>query len=356
MVAQKKAEFAALVENTERDCPEYKNIVDSANVQEDIPNDCWGALVFVIVNDFPDLRAGRAVLEGKVRVAFCFFLFLLNMFIQGVLLWFIGKLLMLPDILGAQNLYKSFHQIAFEHGVVNPDLFAGMSEGEKTHLCGMALSQGLFVRVILFLWVSTNVQELRDNFMKTVGCVSLPALPEGTDTRLMVRDLPATDASEFCVICLNMKGKVGLLLLVFIPKFIIAILLAFSGSLWLLSAESIGDLILNSLALAFVTKVDELIAAVFAPTRLQQDLAALCLMLPADPDDKDEDKLTVKIVWEFFQCTVVVVATFVLVEVMFRYQPVLPNYGYDVAGPCQAYLATQVPWCFPWQHDCFPTA
>jgi len=307
------------------------------------------------VNDFPDLRAGRATLEGKVRVAFVFFLFLTNLLIQIVLLMYIGKLLMLPDILGAQDLYKKFHEEAFDNMEVNQEMFNDMPASEKELLCGMALSQGLFVRVIIFLWVSTNVGELRDNLAKTVGIVNLPQLPDGMDTRLMVRDLPDTAESEYCVVCLNMKGKVGLFVLVFIPKFIIAIALTFIGSIWLIAAESIGDLILNSLALAFVVKVDELIAAVFFPSRLQDNLVNLCIMLPCDEDEKDEDKLMQKIVNEFFQCAGVVLITIVFVEITFRFQPVLPHYANDVTTPCVVYLNSQVPWCLPWQRDCFPT-
>jgi len=354
-VAQKKADFAALVlESTQH--PEYQELVDNASQGEDVPNDCWGALVFVIVNDFPDLRAGRATTETRARTAFVFILFLLNMFIQGVLLWYIGKLLMLPDILGAQNLYKSYHTVAFSNGVHDSVLFDAMPNDEQTHLCGMALSQGLFCRIILFLWVTVNVGELRDNAAKTVGALGLPRLPDGMDTRLMVRDLPLTEASGCCVVCLNMKGKVGLLVLVFIPKFTIAILLVLMGSMWLLAAESIGDLILNSLALAFVVRVDELLCVVFFPARFQSQLTNLCMMLPGDPEDKDDDKLMQKVVWEFGECAITVLVSLAIVEIMFIYQPVVPGYAFDVAAPCAAYLAKQVPWCFPWNRECFPTA
>jgi hypothetical protein len=353
-MAENAAEKILLQKEAENDCLAYKDIVRNATVTEDIPNDCWGGLVFVVVTDLPDLRAGRAVMEGKIRFGFVLCTFIINVMIQGILLYFIGKLLMMPGILGTQNLYKDFHQRSFVDGTSNQDQFDAMPEVDKENLCGMALSQGLFVRVILFLWVTTNVGELRDNYAKTMGVVNLPRLPEGLDTRLMVRDLPTTETADFCVICLNLKGKVGLLVLVFIPKFIIAMLVTLEGCLWLMSAENIGDLILNSLALAFVVKVDELLAQVFYPQRLQKDLENLSLYLPSDPNDNDDELRSRKSSYEFIECAVVLCATLIIVEVMIVFQPVIPYYANDVTTMCMGFINSQVPWCMPWQKECFP--
>jgi hypothetical protein len=358
IVTEKNDDKIEVCKLAEEEHQEYRTIMANAKVPEDVPNDCWGGLIFIIVCDFPDIRAHRAVMEGKIRVTFCFFMFLVNLSIQAILLCFIGKLLMLPGILSAQNLYKDFRQKAYHEGIASQDHFDELTTSERDHLCGMALSQHLFVRVILFLWVTTNVGELRDNFAKAVAIVNLPALPKvcGTDidTRVMVRDMRDSGFGEFCVVCLNMKGKVGLFLLVFIPKFIIAVLLTFTGCLWLIAAESIGDLILNSLALAFVVKVDELIAAVFYPARLQDDIATLCILSPTDPDETDDDLSSWNRSVEFVQCALTLVATMTLVQMFVVFQPVLPFYGNDVADLCVAYLDTQVPWCLPWQSDCFP--
>merc|ERR1719486_247151 len=95
----------------------------------------------------------------------------------------------MPSMLDAQDLYRDFHSRAFSGSVFDLDAFHSMSKMEKRHLCGMALSQGIFIRIIIFLWVTSNIGELRDSYAKTVGALTLPRLPEGLDTRLMVRDL-----------------------------------------------------------------------------------------------------------------------------------------------------------------------
>lgn len=355
---EKKAEFEQILIKAEQN-PEYAEIVRNATRPEDIPNDTWGAMVFIVVEDFPDLRAGRAVIEGKVRTFFVLFMWIGNLFIQGILLFFIAKLLMLPEIHDAQNLYKKYHEDSFAGGIFDPHLFESMSHLEKKHLCGMALSQYAFVRVIIFLWVATNMCEVRDNYRMMIASCGLPNLPDGTDTRLMVRDLHEREGGgEYCVICLNWKGKLGLLLLVFIPKYFIAIILTFTGCLWLASAESIGDLILNSLALAFVTRVDELMATAFFPYKLQEDIATLSIMLPTDPDELNGDDQTNMInrTWAYVKCTSMMLVTLLIVEVIISLQPIIPNYADDVATPCVAFLQQQVPWCSPWQKDCFPTS
>jgi hypothetical protein len=348
---EKKKEFQWICEKADQ-VPEYAAIVNNASVLEDIPNDCWGGLIFTIVKDFPDLRVGRAVLEGKVRVAGLLCMFAINMFLQLYLLGIIGQLLMLPDMLEAQNLYKFFHDKVYSDQHLNPTAFEEMSHGHKGHLCQMALSQRIFVRIIVFLWVTNNVGEVRENWAKTTAVFSLPFLPEGMDTRLMVRDLPERPESDLCIVCLNMRGRMILLTLVFIPKFIIAVILTFMGVNWLMAAESAGDLILNSLSLAFVTKIDEVLAQVFFPSKLQKNIATLCIMMP--PKDHDDEEEMIHAVWDYFYMAMTFVLVCLFVETSIRREIIIPNWTDDVTEPCIAYLNSQVPWCAPWQKHCFP--
>jgi len=345
-----KQELAILMEQSEKESPEYAAIVRGATEVEDVASDVWGALIFVVVHDLPDFRAGRMVLEGQVRMFYVFFVFAGNFFIQAILLYFIIKLLMMPSLLGAQDIYQEFHKTAFDDSGQTADI-SSMAPHSQAELCGLALSQLLFVRIILFLWVTNNVGELRDTVQKMVGAISLPLLPEGLDTRLMKRDLEASPRDDN-IICLNLKGKVGLVILVFMPKMIIATVLMFVGCVWLMAAENIGDLILNSLALAFVVKVDELLAEVFFPRNFLEMVSDLAFVLPREEGEAMQ-KME-KRAWEFIMCAITMAFTFIFVEVMIAFQPVIPEYAYDVHAACMDYLSRQVPWCLPFQADCFP--
>jgi len=354
MMEETQQELERIIERAEAQCPEYAAIKQNATSVEDVSMDVWGALIFIVVHDLPDMRAGRMVLEGRVRSFYVFFVFMANLLIQGILLYFIIKLLMLPSLLAAQDVYEEFHDKAFDNEELDTDKFNSLSKQTKADLCGLALSQLMFVRIILFLWVTNNVGELRDTFTKMSGVVALPLLPEGLDTRLMKRDLEASPRDDN-IICLNVKGKVGLIGMVFLPKFIIATVLMITGCVWLMAAENIGDLILNSLALAFVVKVDELLAEVFFPRHFLDMVSDLAFVLPArQPADKDEAMQ--QRAWEFIMCAITMLITMGAVEIMILFQPVIPEYEYDVHSACLDYLNEQVPWCLPWMTTCFPVS
>jgi len=354
LVDANEQELLHIMENAEKTNPEYAMIVRNATSVEDVSADVWGALIFLVVHDLPDMRAGRMNLEGRVRAYYVFFVFICNLFIQGILLYFIIKLLMMPSVLDTQNIYLEFHSKAFSNAKLDHVKFEDFPGNLKASLCGLALSQLMFVRIILFLWVTSNVGELRDTFTKMIGALTIPALPEGLDTRLMKRDLEASERDDN-IICLNLKGKVGLTILVFVPKIAIASVLMITGCVWLMAAENIGDLILNSLALAFVVKVDELLADVFFPRHYLDMVGDLAFVLPARVAE-DKDEAMQQRAWEFIWCAVTMLGTMAAVEMIIIFQPVLPRYEYDVHASCMNYLNNQVPWCLPWQSDCFPVS
>jgi len=345
--------YSAIEEVSPERMSEYNAIVESATRMENIAADCWGALFFVIVQDIPAWLSGEFDLVGKLRIGFSFVVFGLNFFIQATLLYFICTLLMMPSMLSAQDVYKDFTEKAFSNGVVNVELFDRMSEAHKADICGLALSQALFVRVIIFLWITTNVSELKDIYVKMKETVAMPLLPVGLKSSLMAFDDPETEAVEIKVVCMTNPTKALLFGLIFIPKIVIVVFLMTAGSLWLLAAEHISDLILNSLALAFVTTIDELICMVFFPPFFIEDLdnmAMGCQRLSADKDIQRAEHIK-----SFFYSFLVLVSTTVAVQLAILYQPVIPNYdGKDVATACFPYLQSQVPWCMPGQDNCFP--
>jgi hypothetical protein len=331
---------------------EYNDIVKNATDNEDIAADCWGALFFVVVNDFPDLLVGRIATSGKIRIVFSLAVFALNLFIQGILLFFICKLLMLPGILSAQDVYKFFMRNSFSDDGVDVEKFENLGEEHKAKICGLALSQPIFARVVLFLWITTNVAEMKSIINRMSRVLNLPPLPQGLDLRLMVLD-SETDGGS--VVCLNPGSKRTLMVTNYMPKLTIAILLTVTGCLWLLAAESIGDLILNSLALAFVVQVDELLAQVFFPFFYLEDLTRLGIASQKQCDDPEivEAKLLKSFFWSAVQLALVTG----VVESMMRYQPVIPTFDHEVVTQaCLQYVSSQVPWCMPGRTDCFPEA
>lgn len=92
---------------------------------------------------------------------------------------------------------------------------------DKEDICEVALAQNIFVRVILFLWITNNVKEIVITIEELMLVYSFPSLPEGLDPHLMVHDVEETKATEHYVVCANTKTKCTLCTLVYIPKLLI---------------------------------------------------------------------------------------------------------------------------------------
>eukprot|EP00929_Paragymnodinium_shiwhaense_P034228 TRINITY_DN18656_c0_g1_i1.p1 TRINITY_DN18656_c0_g1~~TRINITY_DN18656_c0_g1_i1.p1 ORF type:complete len:382 (-),score=59.30 TRINITY_DN18656_c0_g1_i1:220-1365(-) len=335
--------------------PTYQKIVEKATIIADVPVNCWSALVFVVVNDFPDMVALHASSVQRFRILFGLVMFTLNILIQGTILYFIYQQLMMPSFKSAQNLYKEFHEKAYVGGHFDIEDFTNMPSEEQSSICGLALSHSLICQLLIFLWVSTNMHELANCVGRLKLVATLPRLPSGLDPRLMVKDVKHEETKqEFRVLCADLKTKCFLIFLVYVPKMAVAVILTTTGCLWLLASESFGDLILNSLALIFVTDVDEMLGAAFFPHKFQEALESMAYACQEDDDAHDEAKKESKESFSYvFQLTILVCSCLIVVA-MYKYQPVLPGFERDVKSACVEYWKTQRPWCMPFADDCFP--
>jgi len=132
---------------------------------------------------------------------------------------------------------------------------------------------------ILFLFAAQCFRELRAINRRRRLLHSLPWLPNGREPADMVYEAEigmghfVERKLIFC--CINRMTSVAVYGLILIPKFLIACGLAGLGCCWLASSASFGDLILNSLALVFVTDIDEILFNVFLPPRLEDNLSKL---------------------------------------------------------------------------------
>lgn len=335
-----------------------EQLVQEAVVVNDVSSDCWGALEFVIINDIPDIFGHGTSREQKVRIFFGVMVFVLNIFIQFTLLFFIVTRLLLPAFLSTQDLYKHFHFEAFHKGSFSLERFEDhFTKGETDKICGLAIGHATITKILLFLWVSTNVGEVWKSYERFLLIYRHPPLPAGADLHQMCRDVHETETHghQFWVICLTPGTKVLLQCLVHIPKMFIATVLGFTGSLWLLASESFGDLILNSLALAFVTSVDELIAGVFFPPCFDESVVGLQYRSKVDPKSSTEEGSEELRVRSYLINYGKLFFAFVAVQLLYTYQPVVPGFGHDLDEPCRPFLLEQVPWCWPGSTDCFPT-
>lgn len=351
-------DWSAEPEQKKENSEEYKQIVLKANKIEDIPCNCWGAMIFMIVNDLPDLRQCRQNTLQSIQIASCFCMYIINFLVQGYMVYYIVTLLMMPSMRSAQDAYKMFHGYAFEDGNFQQEKFDRMPPTDRADVCELALAQNVFVRIILFLWLTNNVMEFVSTIKEMELVLWFPFLPQGEDTTLMVVDQrnEKTDEVENKVVCLTIIAKATLFTLVYIPKLVVVVMLTFSGCIWLLVSERVADLILNSLALGFVTTVDELIAHCFFPQYFQDVLKSACYGAPEDPDDKIPEELKKKQMKASLRSCLLLFCVYGTTELLIRAQPILPNYEDDIAQHCQRFIETRRPWCMLGMQSCFPTS
>lgn len=287
-----------------------------------------------------------------MRFMFALLFYAINIFIQGELLLFIVRMLAMPAFKSAQDLYMNFHDEAFENGEFSPARFHDFPDEQKSDLCHIAVAQSFITKILIFLWISQNMGEFVFSFTMLGVICGMPHLPDDCPTTEMVVDKDETEKEEFWVICLNLNSKVLLQLLVYLPKMLIALVLGFTGSLWLLAAQDSGELLLNSLALGFVTNVDEILATIFFPACFSE----VCLQPFAYRFYSRSKGTSHKNELSYVLGIVKLVVTLAIVELLYHYQPVIPGYQRDIPSACEDYMQQELPWCYPFESkSCFPT-
>merc|ERR1711924_558628 len=122
---------------------------------------------------------------------------------------------------------------------------------------------------------------------------------------------------------------------IIVPKILVAAGLCLMGYTWLVATDFLPDLILNSLALAFVVQIDELIFSVFLPARMESDLERTRFALPADDVDMNdpesgqafEQRTVIK---EYRRTACFMTFVLLFVPLFLKYQPVIPGYEWDL--------------------------
>lgn len=345
-------------QDTDRGTKEFEAICKQATDLHELNPDVWGACMFTVLKDLPDITEGHFTYQNVVRFLYSLFCACLNLALQIGLVCGVILFVTMPSVRTAQDAYHTFHKEAFENGTFSSERFDAMDDDTKESVCSLALSNVAFLRAVLFLWVSNCAGNLR-TILKKMGMVhGLPTLPKGISTA----DMMIEEEDDSCkTVSLTAGFRFAVWLLVLIPEFLIFLCLSVFGCIWLTATESFSDLILNSLALGFVVEIDELIFEAYLPVTFQERLAKWTIAMPQVSDDLlDQATKEVREGQTFRRNYIVsaVMLTGVLcfIEIFLRFQPVLPYFENDLKDHCWEYRnEASNPECMPWMNDCFPT-
>eukprot|EP00439_Symbiodinium_sp_Y106_P071643 s489_g12.t3 len=171
-----------------------------------------------------------------------------NVFLQMFLLFEIEFLIAFPAMEHARDLYDRFTDHCYGEGLMDPSedvgiLFQSWDGTAKAELCQFPLTNPTFFFMaprshVYFFWHTLRLHR------PTEGCVCI---------------VDHQDQSQFVITHMSGLLKFWIALIVFLPKFIIAIVLWYIGARWLTATPGVDNLMLNSLALTFICELDELI-------------------------------------------------------------------------------------------------
>mmetsp|Transcript_23334 Transcript_23334/g.51279 ORF Transcript_23334/g.51279 Transcript_23334/m.51279 type:complete len:404 (+) Transcript_23334:261-1472(+) len=309
--------------------------VDPLPTTVDLPQNIYGATMMAIFRSSQNSTTTVYGLTGCVFIGL-----LLNTGMQFYILYCTKKYICFPSVQYTRKLYAEFQELAFDENHILLDNWQEMFD-KADELCQLPLSQPFFYTSILVIWTATCWIDLAEslhflrriwsldnpqNRARTVGCLH-------TDEHIIVTEL-------------SRWSKAIISSTVFAPKILVLIYLWWLGARWLTSTLSFQDMLLNAVALAFITEMDELVYLVMIPDDIQALVGLYKLKRQAAVDllkaiDDGDHKLVSELrdrKFRFRIMTMLASLAFVtlLPTAYIHYlQHVLPDYKWDVHGPCE---------------------
>lgn len=308
--------------------------------QIDLDEDVYGAVIYSVIYDSFELMTGQDHdnLDWKVnlyRMFFCILLLVCNYTLQMGLVVTIYRYVAMPSVRKAQQQYQRYHAEVFLDGEFNQDAFDNWDGVD--HLCNIAFGNYWFMFMILCLWWLLNVIEVRKTLMLYIRFRDLGNCQNPMEI------LERIEIPEKQNLILNLMPWMRWVLytVILIPKMIIAAALLLVGTIWLASTDSFENVVLNSVALAFVIGIDELIFAGLVPFTMKKNINITKLVNIAVSKAESHLVEVTRGYRDSTLCLIVVVGGVMLY--MSRWGQgihglgVFPGYLHDVSGRCSSW-------------------
>lgn len=253
---------------------------DPGNESSSFGEDIFALASASFVRDYVFLQTGSHALAVRItRMLFTLVLVVACFFMQFFLLTAVYKLLCEAAVRTIREDYSHYQHVMYgdhvhknENGFwrgdgeqfLNVSAFGSMTNGEKHSVCQIPLAHPSYAAMILLIWTLTCCAELRNAF----ECLSrlICTVPTVDDLKDVLRQVEG-ESSIALVNGLTRPMKLFLTFCIFVPRILSVFLLAFLGCRWLMATNSLGDLLLNGLALEFMLMLKELLYVTLASKR-----------------------------------------------------------------------------------------
>lgn len=213
-------------------------------------------------------------------------------------------------------------------GYFNAKNFEALTSDEKDTVCMIPLTVPSFTLVILLIWALTCMGEVRRVLSLWTMVYDLPRVDSMMDSLSFEGVNP--DAGESRVVGITVYMKTFICGGVLLPRLLMALVLLWLGSRWLLATTGFGDVLLNSIALDFILLLQDMVYMVLVPRHTQVETEGT--IVPTGSRSSAE-------VWRFLNTFGYAAAAVVFVLTYFYlWQQVLIDYKWDVKQVCQQFL------------------
>jgi len=331
----------------------------SENLQTvDIPPDAYGAAILAFVRDVPQVLYGESGPAWDIAVISCIFsmiVLFLNLVLQVSILAYVYRYVVNPDVGLVQNQYAEFRLQVFDSsGMFQDDLWRKY-EG-RSDLCQIAMWNRPFYYSVLFCWTLVMLIEIRKSEELTRNLLSVPLCEN--PSKMVVKK-----GQDMFVVAFTRATRHLILAFVAIPKIGIGIMLLWLGCEWLSATIKFESLVMNTVAMAFIVNIDEILFEAILPAHHRNEVENIDFLLDKGEVDSQQDILQRKQAFRssfwymFFACVFLVCYAEYL-------QDVLPPDITMLGDRCKEFIDEyQQPFCNGWTwylrgnpsaRECFP--
>ncbi|CAE8715335.1 unnamed protein product [Polarella glacialis] len=211
----------------------------------------------------------------------------------------------------------------------HPENFLVLTEEARASMCQMPFAHDFFFLVIILIWTLSIVVDLRKCLqMFHAFVVTMPRAPSLIDSCELERQ--RRDDPTVAIVGVPLAMKVFLTAAVFIPRAAIDCWILWLGCLWLAATSSLGDLVMNTVALEFVVLLNSLVLFALVPKHGLDGLERTKVLVASSRHSSAGQALISTLAWAVFcfcWCT----------SFVYYLQSVLPDYKWDVQDVCNVW-------------------
>jgi len=265
----------------------------------------------------------------------------LNVWVQLKLLFEVSSLIARPAVTRLRSMYGDFTRSCgiidvyhWSQARVLATFSEWDAEQEKEELCRFPQTEPFFFFLVVLIWTMYLGFEIKSTVSLTTTILSLER-PQGKSVTIWEVD------GNYIITKMGPLLKFWLSVTVFIPKFLIGLVLWYIGAEWLTATPGVDNLMLNSLALAFVCEVDELIFRTCMSQVAKYSLERTKLPLPA--------YTYMPSIWMSVEMVVTsVLSLWLAFFYVYHFQQAIPDYRWDLEVVCD-FFRRENEWVQPGQ-------